>query len=262
MAGEEGVEGDVWVGPTAGPSTADPDLPSVMDILVESFEDFQTHASGYLLAGFGYALVLIPLSMASVPAILGAAMAGAVPGAMRDDELLMSVGALVGYLIGIALMIAVLAVVGPPLQASVGSAVLRRITEQTDLAFGDAFATWRTDMGKVIGTYLLQSFMVGMGILFCYVPGILAAILIGFAMPAVIVHRLSPVEAMRLSVGHVMAHPTWHLGYSVVVFGIGMAVSYLPFVGFALAVTFLQSFQLRCYTAVFGVAPQPEGWTP
>jgi hypothetical protein len=74
------------------------------------------------------------------------------------------------------------------------------------------------------------------------------------------VHSLRPTQAIRLSFTHAMAHPTWHLGYFAVIFGIGMALAYIPFLGSMLLVTFLPSFQLRCYTAIFGVGPRPEGF--
>ncbi len=256
MADDAGV----WSSTEARPSQADGDLPSVMDVLVETFEDCREHFVGYLLSGLGVTLTMIPVAFVAVFAVIAAMALGAVPGVMMENEDLVGIGVLLGYIVGFGVLFVVTIMIAPPLRASVGRAVLSRITLKSELAIGDAFGTWRTDMWKVIGTQLLLSFLIFVGAMFCYFPALIVVFLVGFAMPAVIVHRLGPVEAVQLSMNHAMAHPGWHLGFFGVSFGIGLALAYVPFIGPALTVTFLQSFQLRCYTAIFGVDPEPKGW--
>ena len=252
--------GDVWEGSTAGSAPMDAALPSVMDVLVETFEDYQEHLSGYMLAGAGVVLVMVPLSLLSVFGLLAALVLGMAPGLITDDELLTVVGSIGGYGLGLTGLILLNVVVFAPMQASVGRAIADRIAEHHTLDIGAAFSTWSTDIGKVIGAHLFVSLLVMLGMVFCYVPGLVAAVMLGFVVPAVIVHRLSPVAAVRLSIRHASEHLAWHLGYFVVCFGIAMACSYIPFFGVALTVTFLQSFQLRCYIGIFGFEPLPEAY--
>ena len=95
------------------------------------------------------------------------------------------------------------------------------------------------------------SFLLGRGQFFTLV-GLVFAVVAGFAVPAVIVHRMGPVEALQRSLAHASAHPVWHLGYAACVIGIQMVLSYIPFIGIALMYPFLMSFQLRAYTRIFG----------
>jgi len=247
-----------WASGDVRPSQADGNLPSVLDVLVETFEDFREHFAGYILAGLGVWLVMFPIVLVGIIGVFALMAAAAAPGIMANDEDLIFMGAMAAYIGGLCLLMLITACIVPPLQASVGRAMLERISAGADLTIGAAFSTWRMDMFKVIGTYLLVQFIVIVAMLFCYIPGLIAVFLTGLAIPAVIVHRLAPMAAVQLSVKHAMEHPTWHLGYFAITMGISMVLMYIPLIGPALMISFLLSFQLRCYTAVFGLGSEPE----
>jgi uncharacterized membrane protein len=229
-----------------------------MDVLADAFEDLQSHVSGYILSGLGVVLVVVPLLIVSMGLVIAGVVASLLSGAVLENDLVAGLGGVAVYGVLLFVILAISLVVTPPLQASVGRAILQRITADRELGFSDAFSSWRKDFGRVVGTYALVNLMIGTGVLFCYVPGLLMAFLLGFAIPAVVVHGLGPVEAVRLSMRHVLREPGWHLGYSLVAFGISMFLAYVPILGFALTVSFLQAFQLRCYVQIFGHDEHPR----
>jgi hypothetical protein len=252
------MSSDVWASSTSAPSPADPQLPRVMDVLGDTFEDFQGHVGPYFLSGIGVFVVVTPLLLVTIGVLTLVAVGSIFSGAALENEAVVGLGGAVVYGGLLGMMLAVSFVVTPPLQASVGRAVLRRITTGDALGFSDAFSTWRQDFGRVVVTYAVVHLLILTGTLFCYVPGILMAVLLGFAVPSVVVHRLSPVEAIRLSVSHALREPGWHLGYFGVAIAISLFLAYIPVLGFALTITFLQAFQIRCYVHIFGTEDHPR----
>ena len=55
-------------------------------------------------------------------------------------------------------------------------------------------------------------------------------------------------------------HPGWHLGFFGLHFVIAMVVSYIPFLGYALAGTIPPLFMLLVYREVFGTGELPRGY--
>lgn len=236
--------------------------PNVLDLLVEVFEDLRDNFVDRLLSGVGFMLVLIPMVFVGMGALYAPVMAGMFLGVAAEDEALTMAGMVVGLVVGFALMILCVTLPILPMYASMGRAVNRQLVEGGDLGFAAPFDTITEDVGKVLGTSLITAVTVLVGMLFCYLPGLVAAFALGFALPAVIVDRLSPVEACKRSVEHVMAEPVWHLGFYVVTMGISMVVSYVPVIGFALVYPILLGFQIRAYRHIFhgdvGQASEPS----
>lgn len=257
------MQEDVWSAGEARGSVADRKLPSVMDLLVETFEDARDNFVDWLMAGVGVFAVVFPLIFLSIGALVAAVFVGMVPGLILEDEGVMALGMMAVYVVGLLLLVVSQMVIMPPLQASLGRAMLEHVRDgENKLGFGAAFSSWREDIFKVLGVFALQTILAMIGLVLCYFPVFLAALVSGFALPAVIVHRLSPVEAMRLSISHTIEHPTWHLGYFGVLFGISMFLAYVPLIGPMISIPFVLAFQLRAYVAVMGDAEVPNGWEP
>ena len=228
------------------------ETPPVLDLLVEVFEDFRDHFADRLISGVGFLLVMIPLVTVAIFALYVPMGLGMMVGVVLEDELITVIGSLLGMMAGVLLMMLMITVPIMPMYASLGRAVLRNMDDGSDLGFTAPFETATQDVGKILVTSAIVMGMVFAGMMFCYLPGLVAALATGFALPAVIVHQLSPSEAIKRSVDHVMAQPVWHLGFFAVSMGISMVLSQIPLLGLALVYPFLLSFQLRAYVRVFG----------
>lgn len=229
--------------------------PAVLDLLVEVFEDFRDNFVDRTVSGLGLMLasmVLIGVGLVLLYVPMGLGM---FVGVVLDDELVAMLGSLVGVLVGVLAMLLVVTVPLMPLYASLGRAVLRNLDEGSDLGFSAPFETMTQDLGKVLGTSALVMLATFGGLMFCYLPGIIAGIVTGLAIPGVIVHRLGPVDAVKRSVDHAMENPVWHLGFYAVTMGITMVLTYVPVIGLALVYPFVLSFQIRAYVRIFGREP-------
>jgi len=258
--------GDVWApgaddalspDPGAGEAGAQPrGLPDVVKVLTDLLGDLQANVAGYLLAGLGYTLVAFALVFVFlgllgvfmvVPMIVGAALDSEELGAI-----LMMAGMLFGYVVGLLLLITVSA----PFMASLARAARAHLEGDQPLGFAAAFGELGTDLVQVLLLSVLQMALVLVGMMFCYLPGLLVSLFLDFAFPALIVHRLSAVSAIRLSFDHVRRNLGWHLGY----WGLGLAILFvaqaIPIVGVMFGIPFYLAYQLKVYTMVFGTGPE------
>ena len=135
--------------------------------------------------------------------------------------------------------------------------MLAHLTEGEELGIGAPFTRMGTDLFQVILLAVAQLVLTLIGVLMCYLPALLVSLFLGFAFPALIVHRLGAFEAIGLSVRHVKDNFGWHLGY----WGLGLAILFvaqaIPFVGIMVGLPFYFAYQLKAYTQVFGTGAEP-----
>jgi hypothetical protein len=251
---------DVWApgaDEAAGVEEAAGKLPDVVKVLTDLLGDLQAHVAGYLLAGLGYMLVVFGLAFVFVALLVGFMVIPMIIGAVLEAEelgaILMIVGTLFGYLVGLLLMVTVSA----PFLASLARAARAHLEGDEPFGFTAAFSRLGTDLVQVVLLSVVQMALVLIGMMFCYLPGLLVSLFLGFAFPALIVHRLGAFEAIGLSFDHVKRNIGWHLGY----WGLGLAILFvaqaIPFVGIMFGLPFYVAYQIKVYMAVFGTGPEP-----
>jgi hypothetical protein len=229
----------------------------VVKVLTDLLGDLQANVVGYLLAGLGYMLVTFALVFVFLALLAGFMVVPLLIGAALDSEelgaILMMGGTFVGYVIGLLLIITV----GAPFMASLARAARAHLEDGETLGFAAAFSRLGTDLVQVLLLSILQMALVLVGVMLCYLPGLLVSLFLDFAFPALIVHRLSAIAAIRLSFDHVRRNLGWHLGF----WGLGLAILFVaqavPLVGVMFGVPFYLAYQLKVYTMVFGTGPEP-----
>ncbi len=245
---------------TAAAPTAPGALPDVVEVLTEVLQDARDNLVGYLLSGVG----VMVLAVGIVVAVMVLFIAGAIVPAVLTQVLGMP--AELGTVLTLLAMLAtyVLAIFGivlvtAPMSASIARAVLAHQRGEAPLGVTASFSDLFTDLGQVLLLTLISGVLSFVGMLFCYVPALLVSLALGFAFPAIIVHRKGAIAAITLSFQHVRDHFQWHLGY----WGLGLAILFIgqaiPLVGPMLSLPVYYGYQLKMYTLLYGDgAPEPS----
>lgn len=257
---------DVWApseataedGGPKGPAEDSGKLPDVVNLLSEVFDDLMANFVGYLLSGVGIAVVAMVAVFVMLGLIFGGMFGSAVLGQVLGYSKVISMLGMVGAMAGYLVVILGLVVVTAPMSASIARAVLAHQEEGVDLTVTASFSTFTVDLVQVVLLTVI-TFALGMvGVLFCYVGALVVALFLSFAFPAVVVHRLSAMDAIALSVRHVRENLVWHLGF----WGLGMAIllagQAIPLVGMLIGLPIFYAYQVKAYTRVFP-ADQPVG---
>ena len=211
--------------------------PAILDVLNATIDDLRSAFVPSLLAGLGLLLVLLPVLVLYVSGVVAAML----PGMLQEDLSLALSGFAGAMLIGLPVVVLVPA----PFHHALMRSMAAHAEEGRDLGFGAAFRDLSRDLGKVLAYAVL------VGVLFCYVGALVVWAFTGFGTQAVALDRLGPVAALRRSARHVLAHPTWHLGYLGIWFAIGVLVGNVPVLGYAVGLPFLALYQVRAYRAWF-----------
>jgi hypothetical protein len=66
-------------------------------------------------------------------------------------------------------------------------------------AVGAAYGEVVSRLGAVVGASLLYALIVGVASVFLFIPGLVAAFFLMFALPAVLLDRLGPIDGLKLS---------------------------------------------------------------
>jgi hypothetical protein len=253
------ADSDVWTSPSeAGVSSEQ--LPAGSDLLSKTLNKVMQDFGSFLLGGVIPGVIAL---FGAFPAVLFLYLfigLGAAPGMVMEDETTMMVGIVGGTLVGMTGMMVGFTAVLAPMQASLYRAVWAYLETGEKLTVGSAVSTFRQDLVRVILYQLAMLGLVGMGAMFCYVPGLLVAAALSFAGPAIYIHRLRIGEAISLSVGHLQRHPTWHLIYFLWSTVVMLVVQYIPFLGYLLVFTVHPVFVLMAYRAIFGNGALPRGY--
>lgn len=241
--------------PPDGEAPPDAVLPAALkgtsptDVARHVFDDFMAHLAGYFLAGTSYVLVVLGGIFVAVVVML----LGVVPGVVTEDETVAFVGSSIGFVLYMAIVFFLGFVAFPAMIAS----LLRGLDKQQrglgTLGFSSPFNDL-SGSGRAIAFYLLSQVLVLVGVVFCYLPGLVVATLSSFALPIVVLEGASPTEALGLGWRHMRSDPGWHLAVWLLMVVALLALE-LTLIGALALVPAMAAWQLFAYRAAFG----PDG---
>lgn len=226
----------------------------VLELLPQWFEVYKKDFAAFILASLGIMAVTVPLSFAMVIGLYAAIFVGMVPGMAMEDEGVLLLGMLGTTVLGTVGMIAVFILVLTPIQASFTRAVDAHITHGQPISIGAAFSTITEDLGRVLGYAVLHTTLMVVGLMFCYLPGLLFAVVTSFAWQHVVLGKKGGMEAIKESIAHVQAHAGWHVAYIGITMAMALIVTYLPLVGYFIAPGLLTGWQVFVYRKVIAPA--------
>jgi len=184
--------------------------------------------------------------------VLGAMMGGAMAGGHGA-----AAGGIAGLVLGVLVFGLVMSVLWL-LSSSMVVLMAREALRAHEPVLGDAFAAVMKRLGAVAVASSLVTIIVGIGLLFLVIPGVVAGVFLMFTLPAVLLDGLGAIDGMRRSVAVVRAHAGPVVGLVVGVLIVLVAVwiaawtlGLVPFLGV------LASFALHgaavSYLTVIGV---------
>lgn len=242
-------------------------LPEHAKLLSAALQDLIDNLGPYVLASLAQTIIVLPIVFVFIFVIYAVIGVGAVVGiggmigvasAVGDEYagLVMVVGQLLMFVLMFATILAMAAGLGgllAPLTASLYRAVAKHQRGEGKLEFGSVFSTLTENVGSVIMVQLLLALGVSVGLMFCYLPGILFGFATAFAAPLVYIHRRTPLEAVTIAFNHTRDHIAWHAIWFGMMLVVGIAASYVPILGPA----FLLALQVRAYREIFGDGEEP-----
>lgn len=247
--------GNVWNAPEAndmGPGATgggEPpsDLSDPMEVPRRVFEDVRDHLAGYILSG----IVMTAVVFAVITGIMVLLFGFMLPGIIMEDETISLIGSLLGmaaYFFGIMGFAFLLM---PLMTASMLRAIDAQRAGAQDLGAMAALSTLREDAGRIIGFNLLGVLLTFVGMLFCYVPGLIASALMMFALPMVVFERVPPVTAYQLGWKHMTQHAGWHVAVWLISM-LTVGILSITFVGIIVAYPIMFAFQVFAYRTAYG----------
>ncbi len=237
---------DVWAPGTEAPSLMATPAPVVTpllgggDLIGLAFKEMQADPWAWGKAGLGFALPIVGVVVAALIAIIVPTFAGLFSG----DENLALIGNIVGLGACFLLLLAFLLVGSPLLAASFYRAADRHLSRLERIGFNASWSTLTTDLGRVFGTQLLVFAITMVGIIACYLPGLIAGIVLSLAVPLVAIRGLGPVDAVKQSFQHAKNHTAWFVVYWLIGVIVMMVISYIPCIGIAIALPFYTIYHI------------------
>lgn len=208
-----------------------------LDIVEQFRRAFQTLVRFPLLVAPPLVVGLLPFALL-VFVGGGAAMMGAAVGGVMGGGRGMAAGGLAGLAVGMALFGLLLGFLWI-LSSSIVVVMAAEALAGREPGLGDALGAVVGRVGPVVAASLLVTAIVMAGTVLFVLPGLVAAVLLVFTLPAVLLDRLGPVEGLRRSVALVRAHPGPVVGLVVgavlVLVALAIAssvVGLVPFLGF------------------------------
>jgi hypothetical protein len=156
----------------------------------------------------------------------GTAMMGALVGGLIGGGEGVAAGGIVGFFLGGALFVVVMGLLWM-LSSAVVVVMGRDALGGREPALGDALGAVIGRLGAIAGATILVTAIVGFGLIFLVLPGLLAAVLLAFTLPAILLDGRGVLDGMGRSVAIVRANPGPILGLVVgaIVVLAGVAVS-------------------------------------
>lgn len=246
-------------------------MPDPIEIFQDTWKEFADDPGPYVLAGLGQLVVIVPVIMVLFVVIyfgifatlFGGIFIGAIAAAIVGETVGPEAGGLtfmITYILSFFLMFFVIMLASSgvgALMAPINASLTRRIAkhqrgEQT-LDFTAAFTDMKQDLVNVILLAMLSSAVILVGVMLCYVPGLIAAFLLIYAGTFVFLHRLKPMEAMMASVNHFRDHLQFHGMFTLLYFCTAMIASYIPVAG----PMFVAALHVRAHRTLFGDGEEP-----
>ena len=247
------------------------EYPDPMQLFQDAWKEFTDDLGPYMLAGLGQLCVVLPVVLVLffviyfgvLATLFGGIFVGAIAGVAATETLGSDAGALVflgSYLGSFVLMFVVifgLSLLIGALMAPLNASMVRRVAEHQrggrKLDFTAIFSDVGDNLMGVIGVQLLISTIVFVGILLCYVPGLLAAFMLVYATSLVALHRAAPMTAVRTSLQSFTRNPGFHGMFTLLYFCCSMLAAYVPIVG----PMFMLAVHIRAHRTLFGDGPEP-----
>jgi uncharacterized membrane protein len=224
-----------------------------MDVPRAVWADLTAHPVPYLLANLGYMGAI----MAFLVVVLAVFALAAAPGIVTEDETVLFVGVMAGFAVYTLSLLALAFVAVPLFTASTLRAIDRQRQGLGTVGVASTFNDMGTRAGAVIGTYALTQALAFVGILFFYVPGLLAMAIGSFALPIAVFEDVGAIEAWKRAWGHAKNHAAWHIGVFAMLF-VAILVLEMSIVGLFFLWPVLCAWQLYAYRLAYG----PEGSSP
>ena len=248
------MQKDVWDAPQAEIDGASPARPApsnrgliATDVPMEVFEDLKANLAGYASMGITYFAVVTALIMFAMTVLA----VGIAPGAILEDEIVMLVGGILGFLAYTAIIVG-FTLVGYPL---VGASSLRAMQTQMDggdtIGAGSLFNTMRVDAGRIVGFYLVSQLLILCGMFLLYIPGLVAAMVTTLAMSIHIFEpEVSLSEALTRAFDHFKENPGYHVQAWLLMIPVFLVLE-LTIVGLVVIYPVLVAWQLVIYRHAF-----------
>ncbi len=214
-------------------------------------EDVKANPVGYFLAGLGY----FAFVMMAVVVILGALFLSMLPGLVTENEGLLVGGGIIGMAIYVAGILGLSFGIAPLQMASMIRALDAQMRGEGAIGFMSLVDTMRKDAVRIILFYLFYQTTVLVGVIFLYVPGIVAAVLGSFVMPILCLEEdVGIMDAYSRGWEHLKANIGWHFGVWLSMF-VALIFLEITLVGLFVLMPVMCAWQVAAYR----MALAPEG---
>lgn len=195
--------------------------------------------ASFLVAGLVYSLIILVITTGGVAASIAVMLSrmetspSGIPGEPSGIDLLV--------LYAVVLVILLLALPATLLWQSGSARAAETLLEGRRPRIGEAMV----GPVRVMLTALLVTAITGVGLLLCYLPGLVAAVLLMFSIPAA-ARGASPIEAIRESIALVRAN----IGTSIVSYVVISVISSIAsslIIGVIVAIPFIVLFEMGMY---------------
>jgi hypothetical protein len=215
-------------------SVTNDDLVGHFRVAYDSLVRFPVLIAPPLAVGIlGFALLLVVFLVVGGATVMGALMGGL----QVSGEVMAAIG-IVGVILGMLGFGLVMALLWL-LSSCMVVMMARDALDGREPAMGTTLAAVLERFGAVVWASSLVTVVVGLGFLFLVIPGVVAAVLLVFTMPAVLLDGLGATAAMKHSVAMVRRHPGAVIGFVVGSLLVLLAVAFgswiiglIPFLGF------------------------------
>lgn len=267
---------DVFEPPAEASPDAKPDVikaplpggewPDPLQLFQDTFKEVIEDVGPYVLAGLGQMLVMVPVVLGLVFfiyfgmlfwmfggfVVTGIAAAIAIEvGGEAVGTVLSLIVMLVWYLGGFIALFGISAAIGAclaPMNASLVRRVAMHQRGEKELDLGASFSHMNVDVMSVILVSFGVGFIVSVGFLFLYIPGIIGLVFLGHASALVVLHRRGAVNAMSTSASHVMSNPAYYGMFWLLYIGISLIAAYIPLLG----TMYLLAVHVKAHRTLFG----------
>ena len=242
---------DVWAGTDAAKAVSNLELEGVdltggpMDVPTSVWHDFKNHIMGYVMAGLGYFVVTMVVIFVAISAILLG-----LPGVILENEALMLAGTLAGFSIYTVILLLFAFIAFPLMNASLIRTLDMQRRGEHEIGVLSLFSHARQDAGKVIIFYLMSQTIVLIGFLMLYIPGFIAALVVTFSMPILVLEDIDPVGAVVKGFEHVKDNAAWHIAVWLMLFAT-LIIAELTIVGLFVILPVMAAWQVHSYRLAF-----------
>jgi len=223
------------------PSTDPVDVPRAV------WADMSGNPAGYAAAGVAY----LVFAMVAVVVILVLLFGSMAPGLFLGDDTLLALGGAVGFLMYILAILALALVIVPLQMASLVRVIDGAQRGEALLGVGSLFTHARENWLQVCLFYFVNQFLVTFGMLFLYVPGMVAAAVGSFAFPILVLEGTTVTEAYTRAWEHFKEHLGWHVGVWALAL-VAFVVLELTLVGLLVIMPVMCAWQVFAYRLAHG----------